>query len=1164
MTRKIIATFDAEDGPFLRKTNKLVNEVTRLERTTNAGLSKIDNRFARTGRTVSRFAQVFAGAFSARLVTDYSDRAKRIRRSLQDMGQEGQRQFDLLFAKSVESRSGMVAFTATVQDMYKAVADRQSFEATVEQVSTLNKLLATSGRSLAQRNSTLTQLGQALQSGVLQGDELRSLRENAPVELLDAIAEAAGGTRAELRELGADGALTTDVILEAVDRLAGVAETKLAGMSKDFAEAVQDFENAAIVSVEAFDKTLGASDAAVAGIQRLAAAMTPEAAERFAQSLQVGAAILGTTYAARNLNGIVDGLKRQAAARRENVTATQQQIAVAREEVRQARRKLDVANRNQRAAAQRARTASQMVRVSQRQVAAANALAAAEMNAKRAVDAHTAAQVRLSLAARASVAATNLLRGALAFFGGVPGLILTGVAALTVFSATAKTAAERVDDALATLDGLPDKYRGVVGQIKTDLERLEELHAQITKAIETQGSAAADTAAIERQAINERLAKNRELAKSMLAVAVVARQQAEEGVQDLRDQLFFDFSGGMRLGDVFAPFTTPEERDRRMREGRAEDYAAFEAEVDRKIAANEDLLRSEQEFVERRAELLERERALDAALSEETILRVAAGEAEADALGGRAEAAERSADQLTVAEEAAQRALEERQGKILETYAAGIQKLEELAQAKRDAEAGLAAAVKAEDASLVATWREALANIDAAIDGTRVRVAGSHDTVVNLHAAVVAALEEMRDVPFDENENARANLEELEQRLQEAIDAGHDLDNVSLQALVSEVDRATGATYTLGDAMASAAADARRLSVAAETALARQRIVSSVSDPVARAGALAGFDFDTRVDVPTDAPDGFLADIQRERERSVQAAREMEQLRIQEQQRLAELRAANRPSRRSGGGRTGGRRQAETDAQKRLNDAERIYQGLIRETQTDEERRAARAREIADARKVLVETYGEEHEMVQRLDEATKRLENTGAQTFARLTNSLAQAVARGDDLGDVLESLLLQLIEMNGVAAFQSLFSGGGLGGFVSALFGFASGGVMTSGGPLPLKTYARGGIANSPQVAVYGEGKLPEAYVPLPDGRTIPVTLNMPDLKQLGSPQVSPAMMGGMAVDASLHIAVDGSDMTADDVTRIMRPELQKHQQDTIRKIGQISTKNPGYLHT
>lgn len=55
-----------------------------------------------------------------------------------------------------------------------------------------------------------------------------------------------------------------------------------------------------------------------------------------------------------------------------------------------------------------------------------------------------------------------------------------------------------------------------------------------------------------------------------------------------------------------------------------------------------------------------------------------------------------------------------------------------------------------------------------------------------------------------------------------------------------------------------------------------------------------------------------------------------------------------------------------------------------------------------------------------------------------------------------------------------------------------FADGGVMTEFGSIPLRKYANGGIANRPQAAIFGEGSMPEAYVPLPDGRSIPVTMS------------------------------------------------------------------------
>ena len=82
-------------------------------------------------------------------------------------------------------------------------------------------------------------------------------------------------------------------------------------------------------------------------------------------------------------------------------------------------------------------------------------------------------------------------------------------------------------------------------------------------------------------------------------------------------------------------------------------------------------------------------------------------------------------------------------------------------------------------------------------------------------------------------------------------------------------------------------------------------------------------------------------------------------------------------------------------------------------------------------------------------------------------------------------------------------LFSGDGMGSFLGETFGmegfggwlsglaFANGGIMSEYGALKLNKYASGGIANSPQMAIYGEGRMNEAYVPLPDGRTIPVTM-------------------------------------------------------------------------
>jgi len=94
----------------------------------------------------------------------------------------------------------------------------------------------------------------------------------------------------------------------------------------------------------------------------------------------------------------------------------------------------------------------------------------------------------------------------------------------------------------------------------------------------------------------------------------------------------------------------------------------------------------------------------------------------------------------------------------------------------------------------------------------------------------------------------------------------------------------------------------------------------------------------------------------------------------------------------------------------------------------------------------------------------------TGKSSFKDMVNSILKDLAR---------MAIYQMVT-------KPLF--GALGGMLPK---FANGGIMTDSGPLELRKYASGGIANSPQLALYGEGRMPEAYVPLPDGRTIPVTM-------------------------------------------------------------------------
>jgi tape measure domain-containing protein len=80
---------------------------------------------------------------------------------------------------------------------------------------TVNKALVVGGASTQMAQATILQLSQALASGRLQGDELRSLSENASV-LADEIARYYGVTIGQLKEMGKDGELTAEGVFKAI------------------------------------------------------------------------------------------------------------------------------------------------------------------------------------------------------------------------------------------------------------------------------------------------------------------------------------------------------------------------------------------------------------------------------------------------------------------------------------------------------------------------------------------------------------------------------------------------------------------------------------------------------------------------------------------------------------------------------------------------------------------------------------------------------------------------------------------------------------------------------------------------------------------------------------------------------------------------------------
>ena len=140
-------------------------------------------------------------------------------------------------------------------------------------VSGIQKAGIVAGTSAAEAAASVQQLGQALASGTLQGDELRSLLENMP-QLAQKLAQELGVSIGQLRQMGSEGKLTADTVfpalLRATEKIGAEFEKMPVTMSraKDILlAATQDFG-------ERLDRITGLSQTFARFMQQGAAALS--------------------------------------------------------------------------------------------------------------------------------------------------------------------------------------------------------------------------------------------------------------------------------------------------------------------------------------------------------------------------------------------------------------------------------------------------------------------------------------------------------------------------------------------------------------------------------------------------------------------------------------------------------------------------------------------------------------------------------------------------------------------------------------------------------------------------------------------------------------------------------------------------------------------------
>ena len=198
---------------------------------------------------MNAYALIGLAQQGARLVdtaTDYLDQMSLMqsRVSMINDGMQTTNQLqDNILASANRSRSSYKDTVAAVTKLNMLASDSfKNNQEAIDFVETLNKMFKISGTSGQEATAAMYQLTQAMGAGKLQGDEFRSIMENAPM-LAQAIAKSMGKSKAELKELSSQGEITADIIKKAMTEASEDVEKKFAAMPVTFGEKMTILKN---------------------------------------------------------------------------------------------------------------------------------------------------------------------------------------------------------------------------------------------------------------------------------------------------------------------------------------------------------------------------------------------------------------------------------------------------------------------------------------------------------------------------------------------------------------------------------------------------------------------------------------------------------------------------------------------------------------------------------------------------------------------------------------------------------------------------------------------------------------------------------------------------------------------------------------------------------
>lgn len=313
----------ARIGGFQQSMNRASQDTAR----SMARIEQSTQRASSTAVSAIKSIGVAAAAYlSARELVGYSQAWVSIENRIKQVS-ESQAQFsqsmDAVYSVAQNARSSLEGTAELYQRIAASTGDLGVNQQQVVQVTqNISKAMSASGVSAAAAEGALVQLGQAFASGVLRGQELNSVLEQAP-GLAQAVANGLGVAVGDLRKLGEQGKLTSKQVFEAILSQTRAIDDQFARAQTTIAGAFQVLENSATRAIGSLDSTLGVSKAFTEAMVSLSKSLDSTGVQTFVQILNTGLYLAIARVAAVSGTWLVSLAANVKATREQNLAASQ-------------------------------------------------------------------------------------------------------------------------------------------------------------------------------------------------------------------------------------------------------------------------------------------------------------------------------------------------------------------------------------------------------------------------------------------------------------------------------------------------------------------------------------------------------------------------------------------------------------------------------------------------------------------------------------------------------------------------------------------------------------------------------------------------------------------------------------------------------------------------